>query len=272
MNIYKILNLIFINLIISILFINCGNTSCPIPEKNDSINKKNLENPDSFMPSKIIERKYLLGKFNPSSDTSFIKIDSKYSYSDIYVRKAVNQAFKNMADDAEKDGIKLVIVSGTRTFDRQKVIWENKWTGKTKVNGKSLNLEIKDTIERAIKILTYSAMPGTSRHHWGTDIDINSTNPEYFKIGKGKKEYEWLELNASKYGFCRPYTKKNQERPRGHEEEAWHWSYQPLSSIYLKYYLEIITYKDLYGFKGAGCAKEIKVIENYIKEINQDCL
>ena len=253
------------------MLINCGNTYSPIPEINDSINKTQLKNLDSINKSNIIDIKYLLGKFNPETDTNFIKVDNKYSYSNIFIRKSVYKAFKNMADDALKDGVKLVIVSGTRTYERQKFIWENKWNGNTKVNGKNLNLEIKDTIERAIKILTYSAMPGTSRHHWGTDIDINSTNPEYFQKGTGKKEFEWLEKNANKYGFCRPYTQKDEERLNGHEEEFWHWSYLPLSSVFLKKYLETIKYEDLNKFKGAATAKEINVIENYVKGINKSC-
>ncbi|NJK84501.1 MAG: M15 family metallopeptidase [Saprospiraceae bacterium] len=41
--------------------------------------------------------------------------------------------------------------------------------------------------ERALKILKYSSMPGTSRHHWGTDIDLNSFSNSYFEQGEGKK-------------------------------------------------------------------------------------
>jgi len=45
-------------------------------------------------------------------------------------------------------------------------------------------------------------MPTASRHHWGTDVDINSVDPDYFMNGTGLKEYEWLKKNAYKYGFC----------------------------------------------------------------------
>ncbi len=49
-------------------------------------------------------------------------------------------------------------------------------------------------------------MPQASRHHWGTDVDINSVEPEYFESGQGLKEYTWLQENAWKFGFCQPYT------------------------------------------------------------------
>ena len=31
--------------------------------------------------------------------------------------------------------------------------------------------------------MNYSAMPTASRHHWGTDVDINSVDPEDFETG-----------------------------------------------------------------------------------------
>ena len=49
-------------------------------------------------------------------------------------------------------------------------------------------------------------MPSTSRHHWGTDIDLNSLNNSYFSSGKGLKEYDWLTTNANHYGFYQVYT------------------------------------------------------------------
>lgn len=265
----NILKLLFI--IVTLGMTNCSCTTSPTSEINDTIHITNINILDANCNSTNIDKKYLLGKFNPALDTAFIKVDNKYSYSDIYIRKPVYSAFKIMAEDALKDDVVLVIVSGTRTFNRQKNIWENKWTGKTKVNGKNLNIVMQNSTERAIEILKYSSMPGISRHHWGTDVDINSTNISYFQKGTGKKVFEWLEQNANKYGFYRPYTEKNQERPNGYEEEFWHWSYIPLSSIFLKNYLEIIKYDDLTGFKGAETAKKINVIEYYVKGINKSC-
>ena len=47
-------------------------------------------------------------------------------------------------------------------------------------------------------------MPGTSRHHWGTEIDIHSYNNESFEQGPGKAIYDWLTLHAADYGFSNP--------------------------------------------------------------------
>ena len=75
------------------------------------------------------------------------------------------------------DTIQLIIVSGTRNFKEQKAIWNRKWN-------RYNNLK---SIDRIKKILEYSSMPSTSRHHWGTDLDLNNLNNSYFTSGKGKK-------------------------------------------------------------------------------------
>ncbi len=52
-------------------------------------------------------------------------------------------------------------------------------------------------------------MPGTSRHHWGTEIDLNALNNKWFENGKGLKVYQLAYKNAAQYGFHQPYTAKN---------------------------------------------------------------
>ena len=73
------------------------------------------------------EINYLLGKFDYKKDQDFILVDSRFSSKVIYLRKEVYLKFKEMYEAAQKDGIKLTIISGTRNFDDQKRIWENKW-------------------------------------------------------------------------------------------------------------------------------------------------
>ncbi|MFM9004881.1 MAG: D-alanyl-D-alanine carboxypeptidase family protein [Flavobacteriales bacterium] len=45
--------------------------------------------------------------------------------------------------------------------------------------------------------MKFSSMPGTSRHHWGTDIDLNSVEPSYFLSGKGLLIYQWLSAHRN---------------------------------------------------------------------------
>ena len=220
-----------------------------------------------------IDKKYLLGQFDPVSEENFVKVKTPYAHRDhLYLRRDVYDAFRKMHKAAKTDGISLIIISATRTFDDQKTIWQSKWTGKRLVDDKNLAKTMPDPVERARLILKYSAMPGTSRHHWGTDIDINSVNKDYFESGKGLKTYQWLVRHAGRFGFVQPYTPKGKNRPHGYEEEPWHWSYTPMAKLYLRQYLKRISYEDINGFEGSETAPKINVMKHYVSGINRDCL
>ena len=159
---------------------------------------------------------------------------------------------------AEEEGIKLIIVSGTRSFNHQKDIWDRKWT-KPKYMGW-------EKIEKAKDILTYSSMPGTSRHHWGTDFDLNSLENNYFDSGEGKKVYDFMERCGGEHGFKQVYTSKDGGRT-GYEEEKWHWSYMPVSSVMLNQYNELVCISDIRGFDGSEVADSINVIGVFVNGI-----
>ena len=215
-----------------------------------------------------VDKNYLLGKFDPATHPLFSKLEDTHargSAKDGYLRTETYEAFKKMSAAAKQDGVELVIISATRNFDSQKRIWENKWEGRTMVEGINLTT-IKDPKERARLILLYSSMPSTSRHHWGTDMDLNNLNNDYFLTGEGLKIYQWLTTHAAEYGFCQPYTNKEGGRT-GYEEEKWHWSYLPLSGEFLETYKKQVSYKDITGFKGAESAKPMVVIKNYVEGV-----
>ena len=216
-------------------------------------------------PQKSIDKDYLLGRFDPATDSRFVQLTSSHARGSAvnrFLRKETFDAFKKMAKAAKKEKVNLFIVSATRNFDSQKKIWEDKWNGKVKVEGKDLTT-IPDLNERARMILLYSAMPTTSRHHWGTDIDINETEDKYFETVEGKKVYQWLSVHAAEFGFCQPYTSKSAGRT-GYEEEKWHWSYLPLSKDFLQEYKSQIHYEDINGFLGSETAQLVHVIEQYV--------
>ena len=87
---------------------------------------------------------------------------------EIKILKTVNLKFNQMKNAAKKEGINMKIVSGYRSFNRQKIIWNRKFLNNQK---QGLN-----PLENINKIIQYSTIPGTSRHHWGTDIDIIDEN------------------------------------------------------------------------------------------------
>ncbi len=201
----------------------------------------------------------LLGKFNPKEHPDFMKVEDEFSAKPgMYLHKDSYTAFKKMYFAAKKCGVELIMISSTRSFAYQRGIWERKW--------RSSDYNSFPESKRCLEIMKYSAMPGASRHHWGTDIDLNDLNNSYFKSGKGKEVYEWLTAHASEYGFYQPYTSKTKGRT-GYEEERWHWTYLPLSSQLLKQYNEKISDSDINGFSGSQFAKELKIINTYVNGV-----
>ncbi|UOB18342.1 M15 family metallopeptidase [Abyssalbus ytuae] len=154
----------------------------------------------------------------------------------MYLQPEAYKAFLRMQEDAKKKNIHIKIVSGYRDFEKQKNIWKRKYERYI-----SQGLIPEQAIQ---KIIEYSTIPGTSRHHWGTDIDIIDENatysgdvlvPEKFH-GNGPfcKLKEWLDKNANKYGFYIVYT--NNANRKGFKYEPWHYSYAPVSKKMLKAY------------------------------------
>ena len=216
---------------------------------------------------------YLTGQFAPASHPLFIALDKAAIPTDgrkHYLRTETADALKKMFEDFSKEHpqIKIYVRSSTRNYNDQANIWNNKW---------KLHNSIKDERQRALKILQYSSMPGTSRHHWGTDFDINELNNEYYLKGNGKIIYSWLKENAAKYGFYQPYTA---DRKAGYNEEKWHWSYKPLSAQFVKDWNEnfsgdsainlLSVMKSRGGFHGIAISWDMA--ELYVNSINPDCL
>ncbi|MTE26056.1 M15 family metallopeptidase [Winogradskyella ouciana] len=242
---------------IIILLLSCNSKDKNITQTEViEISKDTIETAEK--PDLNITKDFVLGKFDYKRDSTFIKIDTQHASKDIYLKKEAYKAFLQMVDAANRDDVDLKIVSGTRNFEEQKLIWERKWR-------KYKQLEPK---KRALKILEYSSMPSSSRHHWGTDIDLNSLNNSYFNSGKGLKVYEWLIANANSFGFYQVYTDKSNGRT-GYNLEKWHWSYLPLASKYLEFYNANINTEDISRFEGAELAEVLLIIEEYVNGISE---
>lgn len=213
----------------------------------------------------VVNLDHLMGKFNPARHPDFVPVGKPYTNkTGMILHRETFAAFKKMWAAAKKEGVTLNIISSTRSFDQQKNIWEGKWT--------RFATEQPAADDRARKILEYSAMPGASRHHWGTDIDLNDlNNPSFETGGRFVNVYAWLRLHAHEYGFCQPYTAKNDQRPHGYKEEKWHWSYLPVAAPLLRQYSQSVRNDMFLGFSGAETAKKLNIVDHYVLGINQDC-
>lgn len=170
----------------------------------------------------------LLGKGNPTL------------YGDGFqIRKEAFEAFTKMRKAALNDNISIQVVSSYRNFAHQNRIWERKYKNFTQQG-----LSPENAIQ---KIIEYSTIPGTSRHHWGTDMDIidanvpqpkNVLSPGHFE-GNGSyvKLKEWMDANSRDFGFYLVYT--NKPGRKGFKYEPWHYSFKALSCDYLNAYRKL---------------------------------
>lgn len=146
--------------------------------------------------------------------------------------------FKQMQNDAKKEGVEIEIVSGYRSYEKQKSIWNNKYI-------KNFERRIFG-VKNINRIIQYSTIPGTSRHHWGTDIDIIDKRfiskgdllieKNYTENGIYSELFSWMKKNSNKYGFYLVYDDSPERK--GFKFEPWHYSYKPLSVEFLQRFID----------------------------------
>ena len=193
------------------------------------------------------------------------------------LRKPANEAFLQMASEAKKSEINIQVVSSYRSFVRQNQIWERKFKSNE-------NKGLKPT-ENIQKIIEYSTIPGTSRHHWGTDLDIIDGNVKQPSSVLQSRHFEangcyrklklWMDEHANRFGFYLVYT--NLETRKGFKYEPWHYSYKPLSQTYLKQYQmldlkKIILKEQLMGSASFSEAFMNLYCNEHILDINPELL
>lgn len=244
----------------------------PVPSSASGPSPEEPAPPAAPPTTVAIDDAHLMGDVNPAKDPLFAPLPTGMgSKTGMYANKEALEALGKMRDAAKADGVTLTVVSAFRSFKDQKRIWENKWNGVTPVEGGKLPTTVPDPVKRARKIMELSSMPGTSRHHWGTDFDLNDLNNSYFASGKGKAVHDWLTAHAAEYGFCQPYSKKGADRPAGYNEEKWHWSYMPVAKPYLAAHGARFKSTDIKGFEGSQTAVEVRATEDYVQGINPAC-
>jgi LAS superfamily LD-carboxypeptidase LdcB len=158
------------------------------------------------------------------------------------LQQTVKTAFLKMQKAAFKEGHDLRLVSSFRSFQKQVSIWDRKWQGKLPLNtldGKVLDIASLTDEQKMHAILLWSALPGGSRHHWGTDFDVFDEKKvkacgQPFKLVTAEYEHQgpcaglssWLTENAENFGFSLPYAKY----VGGVAPEPWHLSFTPIAS------------------------------------------
>ena len=170
---------------------------------------------------------------------------------------------------AARAGFDLAPVSRAfARFRRQRGIWNAKYRGERPAldrKGRLVNMGALDPGARVEAILLWSALPGASRHHWGSDIDVADGRviAAGYKLRLEPDEYRgggpfaalsaWLGENARRFGFYRPYTR----RGRGVQPEPWHLSFAPVAAKALE---RMTTRLLAEAIRGAGVEGEAEIL------------
>jgi len=178
-------------------------------------------------------------------------------------------AFNAMAEKAKDAGIALAICSAHRPFERQLAIWNAKASGKRAVlDANEQAVSIKGLSDDAIVdlILLWSALPGASRHHWGTDLDVFDANQIDVPCAK---LHAWLVENAHDFGFYFPF----QQGQSAVSPEPWHISYFPVAQLLLPQFdraeLAILLENSDMLLKDAVLARLDYLVDEYVLRIAQ---
>jgi len=160
----------------------------------------------------------------------------------VQLQPQVLRTFDALVGDAHKAGLDLSAASSFRSFERQAFIVNSKLRGERVVlddNDRPLVREQHSVSEWLYAILRFSALPGTSRHHWGTDLDVFDRAALRGDLQLTVRESEavfsdlhaWLDERMAQdksYGFFRPYATDR----GGVSPEPWHISYAPIATEY----------------------------------------
>jgi LAS superfamily LD-carboxypeptidase LdcB len=151
---------------------------------------------------------------------------------------------RRLREAAAADGFDLTVHSAFRDFNRQLSIWNRKVSGALAVldsRGAPIDIATLTPRELVYAILRWSALPGASRHHWGTDLDVfdAATTPEGYELqlvpaeveagGMHAPLHEWLDAriaSGTALDFYRPYDADR----GGVAPERWHLSYAPTAA------------------------------------------
>lgn len=173
--------------------------------------------PQDYIPEDLVE---------PNIRFYFSYFDEKR-----LLREDAADALETMISAAKKDGLEIVGVSGYRSYQRQKSIYNKnvRTFGQTRTD-------------------MYSAVPGYSEHQTGWSIDLSCAAMHYDLDDDfaGTKEGKWLAENCCKYGFIIRYP-KGKESITGYAYEPWHVRYvgRKLATYLTR---NDMTLEDYYGY------------------------
>lgn len=146
--------------------------------------------------------KMLVNKFHYLNEDylpdDIVPISNWYAYEGHSTKKEVYDHYVSMWNDANEQGLVLLVNSSYRTFEEQQ---------------EQYDMSNDD----------YASRPGFSEHQTGLALDIVSDGVQGNEF-ENTDEFKWLQENAHKYGFILRYP-KDKEYITGYNYESWHYRY-----------------------------------------------
>lgn len=146
--------------------------------------------------------KMLVNKFHYLNEDylpdDIVPISNWYAYEGHSTKKEVYDHYVSMWNDANEQGLVLLVNSSYRTFEEQQ---------------EQYDMSNDD----------YASRPGYSEHQTGLALDIVSDGVQGNEF-ENTDEFKWLQENAHKYGFILRYP-KDKEYITGYNYESWHYRY-----------------------------------------------
>jgi LAS superfamily LD-carboxypeptidase LdcB len=189
----------------------------------------------------------------------------------------VVEAFTRMQAAAVQDGFDIAPCSSFRDFRTQIRIWNRKFEGRKVLFDEGGNpidpggLSGPDLVRT---ILFWSALPGESRHHWGTEIDVfdRSRLPpgmtpallphEVAPGGAFHDLHAWLDQNIERFGFFRPYAFRKSEGSM--MSEPWHLSFADRSMPLLERVTPAVLMSAINGEGMAGLEHVMAMLDEIV--------
>ena len=179
-----------------------------IKDVNMNLDQKEYENSYPTKEKKedliLVNKYYYLSPDCIPNNLETISIN--YARSNMRLVSSAKNAFEEMAQAAEKDGLKIIAMSTYRSYNYQ----QNLYNRYVKKDGKE-------------KADTYSARPGYSEHQTGLAVDICNETEDYTNF-ESTQEFVWMNNNAHNYGFILRYP-KGKENETKYQYESWHYRY-----------------------------------------------
>ena len=196
-----------------------------------------------------------------------------------FVDRAIVGDLNKLTDACREAGFEVRIESAYRPFEKQLSIWNRKARGELQLldaNGEPMQRPA-DEEELMYAILTWSALPGASRHHLGTDIDVvdGGACPPGYEVqltpaectGIFAKFHEFLTARireGAAFGFERVFAPgRGKIRPEG-----WHIAHLPTSRKRLENF-SLATLRSIYENTDIACKRVLlarleSLAEDYI--------